>query len=153
MEILSKLLQKKSEATDPIYKNIQKPLSWLSPADKAERHVEELYSLSQHCLDTKFAVEIMHQFRPRYAEMYFASTIIERFSEEVIHKGDTGPDFYLEKLGGWAEVVTPGDGIKENPSSIPSYIDGVAFSRPSEQIMLRLAHAFSVRNPPINNRS
>jgi len=148
---MSKLLQDKSEATDPIYINIQKPQMGLSPTDKAEKHVEELYELSRHCLDTNFAIEIMHQFRPRYAEMYFASTIIDRFSEEVSHEGNTGPDFYLNKLDGWAEVVTPSDGDKENPSSIPSFEDGVVSRRPSDQIILRLAQAFAVKSEKLES--
>ena len=148
---MSKLLQENPKATDPIYIKIQKPLSGLSPNNKAEKHVEELYQLSRHCLDSNFAVEIMHQFRPRYAEMYFASAIIERFLEKVSHEGNAGPDFYLNKLDGWAEVVTPNDGAKENPSSIPGFKDKIVSERPSDQIILRLAQAFTDKSKKLKS--
>jgi len=140
------LFAKNDQATDPMYNNIQEPLFWQDPPTLSRTHVEELYELTKPYLDKNFHVEIMHAFRARYSEMYFAATFIEKFSEVLGVEADAGADFYLSKLGGWAEVVTPTDGDPANENSVPKTIYGEVANRPSREIILRFAQSFVTKS-------
>ena len=140
------LLKHDRSAKDPAYNAVQEErtgrLVQGRPPDFMRQHVEELYSLTQHVLDEDFAAQIKHNFHARYAEMYFAATFIERNGFKVTHPSDTGPDFFLENLNCWAEVVTATDGDESNPNSIEKQSIG-AKDTPHNKVILRLSSVFS----------
>jgi hypothetical protein len=136
------LFENDPNASDALYKNLQKDIWWFDPPDFPRKHVEELYSISNDILDKKFLNQCKHNFHSCYAEMYFAATFRTRCGFTVTHPSDKGPDFYIEDLNCWSEVVSPKDGDENNLNTIPKPIPGKVQSHPEEQIILRLTNAF-----------
>ena len=137
------LLENDPKATDRAYINLQKDLFWLEPPDLARKHVEELYSVSRHVLDKKFKEQCKHDFNACYAEMYFASTFIDRVNFDVDHPSDKGLDFFLKNLRCWVDVTTATDGADGHPNSLASQELGVVQSYPEDKVILRLSNAFT----------
>ena len=136
---LMKLIVPSSTATDRIYLNLQKDEQWLI---KSRAHVEELYEVAKAYLDSDFREQFQHNFRSRYAEMYFVSAFVDAMELELGDHSDVGPDIFLSDLNAWAEVVTPTDGELGNPNTVPKMIAGETSNFSSDQIMLRLSGAF-----------
>jgi len=138
-----KLLHQDSQATDPLYHKIQKNNPHFDPPTLLKDQVEELYKICHNLLDKKFPSQIKHDFASCYSELYFCATFIKRLHLNVTHPSDKGPDFYIQELDCWAEVVTISNGEKDNPNSIPQVIYKVASDNPSDKIILRITSSFT----------
>lgn len=146
-----KLLDPYAIAPDIRYINIQKLLPWNDPPDLANRHVEELYSVTSDILDSNFTEKIKYDFAACYSEMYFSGSFRERSKLKVTHSSDEGADFFLPDLNGWAEVVTATDGEEGNKNTIPKPKSGKTNSYPEEQVILRLGSAFYTKASKFKN--
>jgi hypothetical protein len=133
------------KATDPAYINLQKDLFWLDPPDLARQHVEELYACTKDILDKKFVEKCKRSFHSCYAEMYFAAAFRTRCGITVTHPSDQGPDFFLNNINAWAEVIAPTDGEPGNPNTVPNQVNGVSRSYPEDKVILRLCNAFETK--------
>ena len=140
-----KLLHQDHKATDPLYHKIQEDHSSFDPPTLLKDRVEALYETCYKLVDKKFRSQIMHDFASCYSELYFCTTFIKRLGIDVTHPSDKGPDYYLQDLDCWAEIVTAKNGEKDNPNSIPGTIYGVASKSPSRQIVLRITNSFTYK--------
>jgi len=143
-----KLIVPSSTATDKIYLNIQKDEQWLI---ESRSHVEELFEVAESYLDFDFREQIQHNFRSRYAEMYFVSVFVDTMKFELGDHSDVGPDIFLSDINAWAEVITPTDGELGNPNTVPKMNMGETSRFPSDQIMLRLSAAFKEKAEKFRN--
>jgi len=140
---MMKLLHESHKATDPLYNRIQKDFLNFDPPSLLRDRVEGLYAICHNLVDKKFFSQIQHNFAACYSELYFCATFKERLGFAVKHPSDKGPDFYLEDLDCWLEIVTLSSGEKNNPNSIPQIREGDGTSHPEEQIILRITSSFT----------
>lgn len=139
-----KLLHHDSKATDPLYHDIQKDRPHLDQPSLLRDRVESLYETCHELVDEKFPSQIKHAVASCYSELYFCTTFIKRLGMIVTHPSDKGPDYYLQSLDCWAEIVTMSNGDKSKPNSISGpelnvLRDGFA---DEDKIMLRVTSCF-----------
>lgn len=137
-----KLLHQDPKATDLLYHNVQRNHIHFDPPTLFKDRVEGLYAECHALVDKNFAARIKHEFASRYSELYFCMTFKKRLGLNVAHPSDAGPDFYLQDLNCWAEVVTLSNGERDNLNSIPP-IQYVVTDHPRNQIILRITSSFT----------
>ena len=140
-----KLLHHDPKATDPLYHKIQEDRLRFDPPSLLRDRVESLYETCHELVDKKFPSQIKHDFASCYSELYFCTTFIKRLGMRVTHPSDKGPDYYLQDLDCWTEIVTATNGEKDNVNSIPETKHGVAAETPRRQIILRITNSFSYK--------
>jgi hypothetical protein len=140
-----KLLHEDVKASDPLYHKIQEDHPSFDPPSLLKDRVETLYETCHKLVDKKFRSQIKHDFASCYSELYFCTTFIKRLSLDVTHPSDKGPDYYLQDLDCWAEIVTATDGEKDNTNSIPETKHDVANEAPRRQIILRITNSFTYK--------
>jgi hypothetical protein len=124
------------KAVDPSYTNVRdsEPLSF------ARDFTESLWPTYRPFADPNARSNAKSQFLQRFWEMYLACTLLDRgFKLERV--GHEGPEFYFVCEGRriWVEAIAPCPG--NGADSAPRIQLGVAYTVPSEQILMRFTHA------------
>ena len=137
------LIENDAKAADSAYKAIQNAQVGCGRLGAIRQHVEEIYSLTKDVLDKNFREQIKSDFHSRYAEMYFAAVLIDRYGLNISHnKADKGPDFFLEDSKCWIEVVSVTDGSADNPNSVPKLVLWQVQKNPENEVIIRLSSVF-----------
>lgn len=104
--------------------------------------VEQLWARFYPLADPHFREDARNHFHQRFWEMYLAVTLMEHGFELHRHLNE-GPEFYavVENRRIWFEAVAPGPG--DGPDHVPQMVFGEVTDVPTEQILLRFAHALT----------
>ena len=139
-----KLLHHDPKATDPLFHNIQEDQPHFDPPSALRDRVESLFETCHELVDKKFSSQIKHDFASCYSELYFCTTFIKRLGMKVTHPSDKGPDYYLQSLDCWAEIVTISNGDKSKPNSISKPELGILRDGFADQdkVILRITSCF-----------
>jgi hypothetical protein len=121
------------------------------PLKISSTYVEELYATTSDILDAKFREQIKYDFASCYSEMYFSAALMERGKYIVTHPSDKGPDFFLDNLDRWVEVVTATDGDEDSENSIPQPKQNEVKSYPEQQVILRLSSVVYTKANKLKN--
>ena len=139
------LLHNDPNATDRLYHKIQEDHPHFDPPCLLRDRVESLYETCHELVDKKFPSQIKHDFASCYSELYFCTSFIKRLGMNVTHPSDKGPDYYLQSLDCWAEIVTISNGDINKPNSISKPELGIVGDGFADEnkIILRITSCFT----------
>ena len=124
--------------SDPGYSNVRDGVH--SPLVEGRAFTESLWSRYALLADSHFQEDARAHFIERFWEMYLGVAFLDR-GFDVSPGSGTGPEFSFNEGGrrSWVEAVTPGPGT--GPDRVPEIENGVAYTVPTEKILLRFANA------------
>lgn len=127
-----------------MYHKIQEDHPHFDPPSLLRDRVESLYEICHKLVDKKFPFQIKYDFAACYSELYFCTTFMKRLGINVSHPSDKGPDYYLQSLDCWAEIVTISKGDKSKSNSISKPEPGMAGDGFADEnkIILRITSSF-----------
>ena len=126
------------ECSDPGYRNVRDGDH--SPLIEGRTFTESLWNRYAPLADSHCRQDARAHFIERFWEMYLAVALVDRGFDLVRGTG-TGPEFSFNQGDRqfWAEAVAPGPG--SGADRVHEIELGVAYSVPTEKILLRFANA------------
>lgn len=132
------LIKDNAIATDALFRALASEARLASYRD----YVEGLWTVFRPFADPSFATDIVHQFHPRFWEMYLACALIDLGFSLMPRSTLAGPDLGVHLSGRrlWIEAAAPGHG--EGPDAVPELVEHDMFvPLPEAQVILRFTAA------------